>query len=368
MRRSLALVAATLLVALTAAPALAADPPLAGGYGIRGLEGPDGTLEVDGKLWIDTTSLGVSVGCNTIEAQLIAVEADVVRFGPARTTEMGCQPELAAAEALIARLLGAQELRRDGDALVSPAGRILLVPTTGVDPGPAGSPKPAETTVPIEPVASFSLEQCIGILPDEELAPYGIGPLAGSAGTSTGGGTSGSAGGSASGSGGGVAPEPILVDPVPVESGAVDPAPVEPAPAASAQAPDASAPTASAMPAETPSGIYPLPAPSDAIATDPNGGKPLVDPAVLPAASDGPSLAYQPNAEECRALLSRIRTVGAPTAGMGVPEMAADAVAGAATVTGSDPATSALRVLLVLAAGGAVWLLGRVLARRTVRD
>ena len=54
------------------------------------------------------------------------------------------------------------------------------------------TPAPGETPVPVDPIVvvpdplpAFSIEQCIGILPDEELAPYGIGPLAvpGSTGT-----------------------------------------------------------------------------------------------------------------------------------------------------------------------------------------
>lgn len=378
MRRTAALLAASVLLVLSAAPALAEDPTpepvvgggsaetpillgapatIAGGYEIRALEGPDGTLEVQGKLWIDGGSIGASVGCNTLGGKVLSIEADLVRFGATMTTEMGCAPELAAGEALLLRLFAGGELRLVGDALVSPAGRILVVPPVAVDPGIATpSTAPGETPVdpnPGEPaptVFPFALEQCIGILPDEELAPFGLGPLGVPApgdvisggGTS---GSSGSSGGSAgSGSSGGSGEStPVAPPPMPAESGGlVDPVP---------------------MPAET-SAPAPTSIAVDPILVDP--GVPAVDGGIVPGATDAPSSAYRPTEEECRALLDQlkmsIRTLGGGAAvedGIALPtaELAADTGA-------ADPATSALRGLIVLALGGAAWLLSTTLARR----
>lgn len=283
---SLALAAS--LLAPTAV--LAASP--AGAYEISGIENDRGRLEAAGKMQIDGSGLVATVGCNTFTAAVTEFGDGFVSFGEVASTKMGClDPAQAAAEEALAAILAAGTLRLGDGQLDSPAGRLLVTFFPSGDDPVVVMPEPLPVEISPDPnatpdpLAGFSLDQCVGVLSPEELEPYGIGVVnpdgSGSSGsggavsepgvivpdatsgTVSGGGTDGYSG-TTSGSEA-VAP-PTVIDPAPVP-----------------------------MPAETPgTDVKPLPVEAGPMPM------PIVEPGLVPTA------------EQCRELLSRIRTLGAP--------------------------------------------------------
>jgi heat shock protein HslJ len=355
MRRSLLLL---LAAAALAAPgtALAADPtPVAPGpavvaraFEITGMVVGGRKLDIPGKLLLQGSQLTASVGCNTIGGP-VAIDGNVVTAGPLMTTEMGCPGDVGEAEAALIRFLTAGPITMTTGQWANAAG-TLFVRDAGLvpEPVPSGPPdvtvtSPPEPAVVIpsgDPLAGITLQDCVGILPADELPGMAGGTGGGSSGSGSGGaGTSGgavapgSAGGSEPGSKAVPAPSAgDLVGGGPVASATVDQAPGVTATAGTAPAstpatvpavPPA-APDASSVPPVEPSlGVPPVPVP----AVDP-APVPGVDPTPVPGGRT-PTLA------ECRELVARIRTAippaGAATLGgaagdgaaNGAPEMAA---------------------------------------------
>jgi heat shock protein HslJ len=148
--------AAALLVAMALpSAALAADPTavapapalVGGSWQIVAIETPTGSLKVDGKLAIGA-DLSVSVGCNSMSAQVVSFDGTNLVIGSVATTEIGCPADLAQAESMLAAVLGAGRLVLDGATLSSDGGRIHLSssdPATPIATPPAGSTVDPET-------------------------------------------------------------------------------------------------------------------------------------------------------------------------------------------------------------------------------
>lgn len=387
------LAAIALLVAL-ALPSgvLAADPttvapapPTRGGaWAIVAIETPGGSIKVDGKLAIGT-DLAASVGCNSMSAPVTSFDGTRLVIGPLATTEIGCPPDLAAAESYLAAVLGAGSLAFDGTALTSSGGRIDVAATLPDEP--AATPPPADPNV--DPAT------CAALLgPEWSLASDGTvsgseggGSTGGSTGTSGSGSSSSGSGGSNPGAGGVAEPPGAIESAVPVgqpmppvpdpSPGATTPTPapeatVTPVPAPDTTATPVPAPHATPMPALTTTDAPPpdpvpapgasgQPAPSDV----PVGTTIPIDTVPGPITSPGGSIS---RLDACRALLAALRSgkTGAIPPGTasegGMPVAAQDLEHDAAMAASTaSPETAALVVAGLV---GAIALLAGVLTLR----
>lgn len=184
------------------AAALAADPsPPAGAWEIVSLEGPEGIVPAPGKLLIENGSLSASVGCNQLGAAISEITPSSITLGPVMSTKMACPEDLVTPENMLIAILSSGRLSFVEDAageqgFTGDAGRITVRYMGMVPPGPKVSAAPAESVAssapgaevgpeigapdpsamaidPLPPiVAGFALERCVGVLSDEELAPF----------------------------------------------------------------------------------------------------------------------------------------------------------------------------------------------------
>jgi heat shock protein HslJ len=314
MRRSLILL---LAVAALAAPgaALAADPtPVTGHYfEIVGISVGGTKIEIAGKLALEGTRLMASVGCNSIGGD-VAVDGDVLTPGQLVTTDMACTGDIGTADAALVKFFNGGPITMAATTWTNAVG-VLSVKDAGtsvIEPAPTDggivvSPPDPGTSFDPGFTGSFSLDQCVGILPADEFPSMtggGSGSGSGSSGSSTGSGTT-DPGTIGSGSGGAPAPD---------ATGSLDQG-TGTTPADGG--PDAPPPDAS------PIAVDPIPLPYETASDLPLPIEtPVVDP--LPAPSVGPDAsAAVPTLEQCRALVSSIKTFGGPAAG-GAPVPAVD--------------------------------------------
>lgn len=260
--------------------ALAADPtppvaPVVGHYYyLAALEVGGTATKTEGKLWIEGRKLGVSVGCNSIGAEVTFDGRILTITGGIVTTEMGCPPEIAPREAALLAALAAGPFTWDGSGFVGKGARLVA---SEVGTGPVTPPD----AVVVKPGLPFDIMTCKDFVTAEAWAAFMGGGVAST--------TSDAASGSGSGGAGvsGVGGSPVQVAPVP------------PSPAA----------TAGVRPGATPA----------ARAAQPSGA-PVAPPAVdLPLASapatkggvvtQAPTAT--PSADLCRELLTRVSAMSA---------------------------------------------------------
>ena len=122
-------------------PSTPAAPALGGSWVIGAIETSGATLQITGKLAI-TSELTTSVGCNTMSAPVVGFDGTHLSIGDIATTEIGCPPEQAQAEQMLAAILGAGPLTFDGRSLTSRTGTIELVGNQPAEP---------VATAPVEP-------------------------------------------------------------------------------------------------------------------------------------------------------------------------------------------------------------------------
>lgn len=354
------------LLQLAPAAALAAEPLVVTWrhYEITGLVLGDEAIAAAGKLSLGSNAaLSATVGCNSIGATAAETDTGTYRIADVLSTTMACDGSLMVAEGALLKILSAGELTLATDELSNGSGRILLRAagtSETVEPGTVDPESPVSTSAPdatgapgpVDEVPSFSIEQCVGVLSDEELAPYLGRPIDGT--VSSGSGSSGS--GSAGGSGGGVVepvpsageePPPVVIEPVP-------PVVVEPVPSAVVEPPKV--PDASLVVDPVPVPVDPVPVPVDPVPVPVDPGTEQEAPA---PGVPGPV----PTVEDCRALLASIRTFGSGEAMP--PVMANDSVAGAASGAARDSSSGGSSGMLL--AVGATALLAAAVALLLVR-
>lgn len=312
--RSLSLTLLAVAALLTPTVAIAATPvapPAATAryFEIRGLVLGGTKLDAGGKLVVDGSKLVASAGCNMIGGEVRVNGDSVTIVGSTVMTEMACPGTNGDAEALLIKILALGTFKITDAAWLADGGEIVTVEIPASIPGPVGSPPDEPVTSDpngtiVDPGPGGPTYSCPPIPADGGTNPVDVGP----AGGPTIGAGNGSGGSSGSGSGGTVTATPgtVTVEPdatggsepaatpgsepaatpeikpaetandLPLETGSVDPLPPappspgetgplgqpDPDPGFKGQTPD-------------PSGGVVLP---DPIGTDPNVGKPLVDP------------------------------------------------------------------------------------------
>lgn len=284
---------------LTPVSVLAADPATVSwqNYEITGLVLGSEPVTGAGKIsFASNGTFAATVGCNTIGGDARPrSDGGGYEISGVLSTMMACEESLMAVEGALMKILSAGSLSLADGAFGNDVGRIevrdagtTLVtddpiaidpPVTVIDPAPEAS----ATTGPIMVGPTFDITQCMGVLSDEELAPYLGRTVEGTISVESGASGSGSAGNG--GTGGEPAP-----------SAAVEPMP----PVIAEPMPD----------------LAPLPG--------------TLEPGVVLPAPGIPGVA--PTAEECRNLLASLRTVAGGLDAM-PPLMAAGAAADANTQT-----------------------------------
>jgi hypothetical protein len=134
-KRSLPLLVLAAVALLVPATTLAADPPAANRFfEIRALVLGNDRIVASGKLWLQGTSLGASVGCNSIGAE-VRVEGDTVTIvGPAMMTEMACPGFDGNAENVLLKILDLGKFTIADGKWIADGGAIEVVEGPAPDP------------------------------------------------------------------------------------------------------------------------------------------------------------------------------------------------------------------------------------------
>ena len=293
-----------------------------------------------GKLNIDGAKLAASVGCNSMGGE-VTIDGETLTIGSLMTTEMACLGALGDADAALAKVLtGGPRTMAPGEWKNVTGALFLRDAGLSPEPVPSGNPGGTVVSPPDDPLAGLTMDQCMGILPADQvpgaIGGSGSGSSPGSAGS--GGGTSGS-GGTTTEPAPGATAGAVDGGPAPVETAALDPIAPPPAPDASSK---------------------PAVDPGAAVTPD---SSPLAKPAVLPGGRT-PTLA------ECLALVARMSATTSNGAVPGAPAVDGGvALGGGETVQAMDKAidtSSAAPVVLVAAviAAGFLVLAGIALVLR----